>query len=293
VSAKFNASQYKNKLRQIESQYRQQVGKINREIDAYNRNARRAVDDYNRTVRQHNANVVRNRSRMQSALRQLQSSSRTSTVTASYRHSVSILHSSYQTVAAFYDEAEPGTHFEEFVYSGIEQENANSLQAAAAVSGETISDAPAYSLRDTVIIDQLALISDDLDNRWRGALYALSPENPDATRHFCTSAREIFTEIFDTKAKDIDVFSTFPDCERTERGNASRRSKIKYFLQRKGMISNAVEDFIEKDMTNILELFHVLSAGTHGTAGRYNFQKLSVIKKRVEDGLVFLCKISA
>jgi hypothetical protein len=294
MPAKFNASQFKSKMRQAASQAE---GKMKRALDDYERDVKRAVgnynsavNNYNRAVRQHNATVLQNRSRMQSALRQLQ---HTSSVTTTYRQSVSVLHSAYQNVAITYDASEPGTRFEEYVYSGIEQENANSLQTAIAVSGDAISDEQTYSLRETAIIDQLALVSNDLDNRWRGALYALNPANPDAARQFCTSTREIFTEIFDAKAKDKDVFAILPNCEKTERGNASCRSKIKFFLHRKGMISQSVEDFIEKDMDNILELFHVLSAGTHGAAGRYNFQQLSAIKKRVEDGLVFLCEIAA
>ena len=142
-------------------------------------------------------------------------------------------------------------------------------------------------------MNRLSLISKDLDDRWKGALFSLNPANPDATRHFCTSAREIFTEIFDSKAKDADVFAVFPNCDKTDRGNATRKSKIRYFLRRKGLIDSDVEDFIEKDMQNILELFHILSTGTHGEAGKYTFSKLATIKKRVEDGLIFLCDIAA
>ena len=46
------------------------------------------------------------------------------------------------------------------------------------------------------------------------------------------------------------------------------------------------------DINNILELFHVLSDGTHGAAGRYEFDKLLQVKKRVEQGINFLCTIS-
>ena len=43
----------------------------------------------------------------------------------------------------------------------------------------------------------------------------------------------------------------------------------------------------------ILELYHILSDGTHGNAGRYTFIQLKAIKKRVEDGILFLCNIIA
>ena len=289
---KFNASQFKSKMRQIENQYKQQVRKVNQEIDKYNRNVKRAVDDYNRAVRQHNSKVIQNRSRIQSELRRLNSQSSVRTVTT-YRTSVSAVHSAYQNVAVTYDTMDYGSPFQEYVYSGIEQENANNLAAANVILENTEPTEPEYSLQDTQIMNRLSSISADLDNRWKGALFSLNPHNPDATRHFCTSTREIFTEIFDTKATDTDVFALMPNCEKTDRGNASRRSKIKYFLHRKGLNDNNVETFIDNDIDNILELFHTLSKGTHGEAGKYSISQLSVIKRRVEDGLIFLCDIAS
>ena len=58
-------------------------------------------------------------------------------------------------------------------------------------------------------------------------------------------------------------------------------------------VVESVVDFAEADITNILELFHVLSDGMHGAAGKYEFEKLVQVKKRVEQGINFLCEISA
>lgn len=134
-------------------------------------------------------------------------------------------------------------------------------------------------------------LSSDLNNRWIGALYSLNPNNPDATRHFCTSTREIFTDIFEKYALDKDVFAVFPNCDKTDRGNATRRSKIKYFLYKKGIDLTNADEFIDNDIDNILELYHTLSDGTHSEAGRYSMIQLKLIKKRVEDGINFLCEI--
>ena len=69
---------------------------------------------------------------------------------------------------------------------------------------------------------------------------------------------------------------------------------INDFLQsRAKWIDTQIIDFAEADITNILELFHVLSDGTHGEAGRYESKKLAQVKKRVEQGINFLCEISA
>ena len=120
----------------------------------------------------------------------------------------------------------------------------------------------------------------------------MNPLNPDAARHFCTSAREILTEFIELKAPDVNVFSFNPKCEKTSRGNATRREKIKYMM-RNTDVHNSLVDFADADITNILELFHVLSDGTHGAAGRYEYSKLVQVKRRVEQGINFLCEISA
>ena len=292
MARKMSISQIKSKMRQIENQYNQQVRKANQAIDQYNRNVKRSVDEYNRAVRQHNAKVMQNRTRIQSELRRLNSASSIRTTTT-YRTSVTNVHAAYQNVAGSYDTMEYGTPFQEYVYAGIEQENANNLAAANVILDNVEPTAPEYSLQDTQIMNHLSSISADLDNRWKGALFSLSPHNPDATRHFCTSAREIFTTIFDTNATDDAVFALMPDCDKTDRGNATRRSKIKYFLQRKGLSDVNVEKFIDSDINNILELFHTLSTGTHGEAGAYSINQLAAIKTRVEDGLIFLCDIAS
>ena len=159
----------------------------------------------------------------------MNSSSRITTVT--YRTSVYAVNSSYQTVATAYDYLDNPTPFQEYIYAGIEQENANNLETANVIIDDLQTETPEYSLKDTKIMNRLSSISKDLDDRWRGALFSLNPANPDATRRFCTSAREIFTEIFDNKAKDADVFAVFPKCDKTDKGNATRKSKIRYFLQ--------------------------------------------------------------
>jgi hypothetical protein len=291
MAKKFNASQFKSQMRQQLNKYNQAVNNYNRAVNNYNREVKQAINKYNQAVRQHNAKVMQNRSRIQSELRRLNSSTKI-TIKTTYRTSVIAVNESYNLVSSAYDYLHNPTPFQECIYTGIEQENANNIETANIIFDDTQSKMPTYSLQDTNIMNRLSNISKDLDNRWKGALFSLNPANPDATRHFCTSAREIFTEIFDSKANDTDVFAIFPACEKTDKGNATRRAKIHYFLHKKGFHDNNVEDFIEKDMQNILELFHLLSTGTHGEAGKYTFEKLSAIKQRVEDGLIFLCDIA-
>ena len=135
------------------------------------------------------------------------------------------------------------------------------------------------------------VISPDLDSRWKGALYALNPRNPDAARHFCASTREIFTQALDIGAPDSEVIRTFPACNKTDDGKPTRRAKIDYCLRRNGITVDAMVAFADDDTENIVELFKVLNTGTHGSAGVFDEPTLRSIKKRVEDGIRFLSKI--
>lgn len=211
------------------------------------------------------------------------------TVRTSYTVSMGTMQQSYALIDSVYAPGVDVTPEQDRILDLIEQEHANSLITANAVENDEMPD---VNTEDIDIGNKLLVVSEDLHNRWKGAVFSLSPQNPDAARHFCTSTREIFTEFIELKAPDKDVFAFKPNCEKTDRGNATRREKIKYMMRNKQM-DDSVEAFVEADITNILELFHVLSDGTHGAAGRYEFQKLVQVKKRVEQGINFLCEISA
>lgn len=75
-------------------------------------------------------------------------------------------------------------------------------------------------LRATVICDELKMFSPDLDSRWRGALFSLHPDNPAASRHFCTSAREMLSAFLESVAPDGDVLAADPDCAKTPQGSS-------------------------------------------------------------------------
>ena len=80
---------------------------------------------------------------------------------------------------------------QERYYELIEQEHANGLVTANYLLNNEI---PEENTEDIALGDKLFKVSDDLGNRWKGAVFALNPNNPDAARHFCTSAREIIKE---------------------------------------------------------------------------------------------------
>lgn len=274
---KISTSQLRSQLRRLESKQRTAINNYNR-----------AIKNYNIQVRKINNELRRNQQRIKSELSKLNSGLR---ITTTYSTSVRTLNVSYQRVTDNYEVLENTNSKQEQLYDLIEQENANNLVVANTLNNPNDTAEIEGSLNDSMIGDKLKILSPDLNDRWNGALYSLNPKNPDATRHFCTSSREIFTDIFDNYAHDEEVFNMFPNCDKTERGNATRRWKIKYFLNKKGIELKGADEFIDNDIDNILELYHILSDGTHGYAGRYTFIQLKAIKKRVEDGILFLCNI--
>lgn len=253
------------------------VQDYNRKVDRYNQNRRNAVNKYNQAVRTHNAQVERERQRRISALRSL--------TTTRY---VEVRNSSIDLSDRF-DRIEPGAHAA--ILAAAERESTNS--AAVAYALNTDNDTPAESAHDTGILDYLADLSQDLCDRWRGALFALNPANTDAGRHFCTSVREVFAEILDRWAEDADVIAADPAYEKTPNGTPSRRAKIRYLLKQKGADSPEMLGFVEEDIEDILKLFPVFNKATHGAAGTISFASLKALRQRVEGGIMFLATIAS
>ena len=278
--AKFSASHFKSQIRQAQRKAERQLK------NELNQASRKIERDINREIHNYNSKMQHNRQIVLRELKKLQTHS-TMTIRSSYTISLDAMQKHYVTIGNVYQN-ESLTPQQEYILNLIEQEQANGLITANVVEN---NDFPAENTDDIEIGAKLQHVSDDLNNRWKGAVFAINPQNPDAARHFCTSAREIFTEFIELKAPDEAVFQYNPNCQKTNQGNATRREKIKYMMRNSNM-DESVISFAESDITNILELFHVLSDGTHGPAGRYSYQNLLQVKKRVEQGIYFLCEIS-
>lgn len=290
-------SQFRNMVRQAEQKHRQAVNrynsearKVNRAIDKYNRDARHAVNNYNREVRTHNSRVRRNRQRLKRELAKLSGqASRPQYVT--FRTSVQSLHEAFTRVETRIEAGAWGDSGRALLDLS-EGEAANSvevLNALLAEPKEEVSDFP--ELQETSVTHELTNISSDLDRRWRGALFALDPGNPDAARHFCASSREILANVLEAEAPDEAVLRALPACPRTDQGKPTRRAKIQFFLHRKGMLDKDLEEFVERDLKNVIELFTIFNEGTHGSTGRFDLPQLAAMKQRVEDAIRFLYRV--
>lgn len=280
MTRRISGSQLRSKLRQIESRQRQAVRDLNS-----------AISRHNGAARAQNARVRANRQRVQTELRKLARPSST-TVRVSYRTSVLALHESFERLE--WASEQPGWAVSDDLLDLTEAETANGVAALNALV-ESVADGRVDdpSVRETAITYELARLHPDLDARWRGALFALDPRNPDAARHFCSSSREILTSIIDGAASDTEVLSANPNAELTPDGSVSRRARIKHCLQRRNSYASELLDFVEADVDDVVSLFREFNSGTHGAAGRFTLDQLRTLKVRVEHAIGFLHRILA
>lgn len=300
---RISPSQFRSKLRQLEQKQKRAIDAYNREVRAFNQKARqhnqkvnqaigqlnRDIDRYNAAARSHNQRVRANRDRLRRELQRLANTSSQPRL-VEYRTAVDRTQASYERLE---HHAEGGTLGEGYnaLLDLSEREAANNAAVMNALLGDSTSDEPQAEESNPSLLAFLKSISDDLAARWKGALFALNPQNPDAARHFCTSAREVITQVLEIKAPDEVVFAALPGCDRTDRGNATRRARITYFLKRKGLADDYVAEFVESDMTAVVRLFNEFNSGTHGPANTFTQAQLKAIRKRVEDAIAFLAHI--
>lgn len=292
---KIPPAQFKAAVNKAKHKQKQAIDKYNREARRYNAAAKKAVNDYNREARvynakarAHNAEVRNQRRRLDQEIRRLNSRPVARTFVA-YRSSV-------ETLASTYTEAEETLSGRTITPAGRDlldrgsEEAANSAYLLNALDGDgaTEGDPTEDELRGSSMQAELAAFGQDLVDRWTGALFSLSPSNPDAARHFCTSAREVLIAMIDTAAPDSRVAEADPDCAQTDKGVPTRRAKVGFLLRRKGIDEDSIEDLVEEDVDNVLGLFREFNDGTHGHAGRFTITQLNALRIRVESVIGFI-----
>jgi hypothetical protein len=272
-------------IRKAEREQRQAVNRYNRDVDKYNaavRQQKREIDAYNRKAKAHNARVRRDRQRLINELKRLERQASTERYVP-VQASVRVLNQAYERVDVA-SESWSGTGVA--LADLAETETANSVATANSLLGDE-----AQVQGETVITDELRVISSDLDQRWQGALFSLDSRNPDAARHFCTSSREILTRVIDLEAPDDVVLEAVPDCETLDDGTPIRRAKIGYLLSKSGADYESLRDFVETDVDDVMKLFRVFNDATHGDAGVFDLNALRALKQRVEGAIQFLSAI--
>lgn len=296
MARRVTPSQFRSQLRQAQSKYNQAVNRYNSAVRAHNQKVRTAVNEYNRAfsrynsaARVHNARVQQNRAKLKRELAKL-SSSTSQPRYIMLRSSVNNLQHSYSRLEA---RADAGAYTENYdtILDLSEREATNSASVVNALLDNPTDPEGQEDLQDSELDPVLKQLSGDALDRWHGALFSLNPRNPDAARHFCTSARELLTNILDSFAPNLRVLEAMPDCDTIPSGAPSRRAKIRYFLYQNGMQDDMLEEFVEEDLENVVQLFRVFNDGTHGSSGRFTHAQLLAIRNRVEGAVIFLWNI--
>jgi hypothetical protein len=295
MARRLTPAQARAALQKAQRDQKRAIDNYNREARKHNASVKRAVNDYNREVRNyntkaraHNRSVENQRRRLQQEISRLNSRPASTTFTE-YRTSTTAFVDVYSRAEVSLA-ARPGSRADEQFLNLGSDEAANSVYLANALDGDGDS-ADAFTedeLRAPSMRDELSHFGDDLVDRWVGALYALSPQNPDAARHFCTSAREVVVTMLDTSAPDAEVKTADPNCQLTDAGAVTRRSKIEYLLRRQGVENAGIADVVSSDVDNLLSLFRTFNDGTHGHSGRFTITELSAIRTRVESAIRFV-----
>ncbi|HEX6455478.1 MAG TPA: hypothetical protein VF009_03045 [Solirubrobacterales bacterium] len=294
-------AQFQSLLRQEEARRRQAINQYNaaarkynselkRAVDSHNaeaRKARQAVERYNREARAHNTRVRADQQRLAREIAQIERQTRTSQFSLVQRSSLS-LHEAYRVVDLAADAADWGAEGNQLV-DLAETEAANSAAVTNVLLGD---EAAADEIESNDLTDHLSVFSEDLDSRWRGALFSLNPQNPDAARHFCTSAREIITRIIDISAPDDLVKTEVNECRLTDAGRPVRRDKIRYLLERRANNHESLGQFVDSDIDDVVGLFRIFNDGTHGDAGTFDLAALHALRGRVEGAIQFLSTIA-
>lgn len=297
---KMTPAQFKAAANKAQRQQKQAVDKYNREARRHNAAVNKAVNDYNREARTynakaraHNARVENQRHRIQQEIRRLNSRP-AGTTFVTYRSSVESLTRTYTVTEQRLAGGSITPAGRELVDRGSE-EAANSAYLLNALDGDGApeDDPTEDELRGPSMQAELSTFSEDLVDRWTGALFSLSPRNPDAARHFCTSAREVLIAMIGHAAPDSRVTEADPTCDRTDRGVPTRRAKVGFLLQRKGINEISIEDLVEEDVDNVLTLFRDFNNGTHGHAGRFTITQLNALRIRVESAIGFIHALCA
>lgn len=293
-------AQFDAAMKKAQRDQKQAIDKYNREVRRHNNAVKKAVDDNNREVRAynskaraHNTKVDNQRRRLNQEIRRLNSRPATTTF-VTYRSSVETLTRTYTATEEQLAGRSITPAGRELVDLGSE-EAANSVYLLNAMDGDGApeDDPTEDELRSPSMQAELVAFGQDLVDRWTGALFSLSPRNPDAARHFCTSAREVLIAMLDHAAPDSGVVAANPLCDKTDKGVPTRRARVSYLLHRKGIDEEDIESLVEEDMDNVLTLFRDFNSGTHGHAGRFTITQLNALRIRVESAIGFIHTVCA
>lgn len=135
----------------------------------------------------------------------------------------------------------------------------------------------------------LPRIHSDLFNLWDGANQALTSPNPDRVRHFCSSFRELMTNVLHHLSPDDGVkkWSSNPSFYRD--GRPTREARLMYICRDINM--GPFQKFVQKDVAATIEFIDLFHEGTHKIKSSFTEEQLLALKAKAESTLAFLMEI--
>ena len=124
---------------------------------------------------------------------------------------------------------------------------------------------------------------------WKGAIDALESEHSDYARHCSVSLRELLTHVLLHLAPDEEIKKWTKDSELFHNGRPTRRSRLLYICR--SVNEDIFTDFMEKDISSILEFFKLSQRGTHQVQIPYTKRQLQAMKSKVESTLCYLIEV--
>ena len=147
----------------------------------------------------------------------------------------------------------------------------------------------------TKTFDELEAVLVDLDPELiallHGARGAANSQNPDRARHLCISLRELLGHALRQLACDAEVSAWTQDSTHFHNGKPTRKARIQYLYSSVGEPS--LRDFIAADIRTALELFDVLSNGTHIPNFGASAAALTILLNRAEGILLLLLRLAS
>jgi hypothetical protein len=145
-----------------------------------------------------------------------------------------------------------------------------------------------------VLEDELQAMLAGLDaglvNMIKGAREALHATNTDRVRHVITSYRELNMHVLHLLSPDnaLKAWSTSPDD--FANGRPTRKARLKFICR--NINHGAFDDFVNKDIETMVQVFDFLNKGTHEITTNFSEPQLLALKVKAESTVQFLLAIS-
>jgi hypothetical protein len=135
----------------------------------------------------------------------------------------------------------------------------------------------------------LGVLDPSLIKLWKGAKEALNSHNPDATRHFVTSLRELITHVINKLSPDDEIKAWSNSLDYYHNNRPTRRGRLLFICR--NINHNQFSDLLKKDIDALLAYVDVFQEGTHAIDSQLTKTQLDLLMLKAESTIRFLIRI--